>query len=370
MIALFTILYVLGIWLFYAKMRIRPTPVNVAVAAVIGVAAVAAIVICWQFSSPTSSRFVSSRYTIQIVPQVSGPISKLNAQPNVPLTKGKDILFEIQKDSYQYTVNQLTASLEAAKKNRQQLQAGVQVAEAAIREAEAQFKSAQAQYAMASDAGALISRVELTTLEQQEIAAAAGVDRAEASRDQAQAALQAAESSIESTQAQLDKSHFDLEQCTVYAPADGFVTNWQVREGTMVAPLPLSPVGTFVDTSQTALIATFGQNVLKNVKPGDRAEFAIKSRPGEVFSGRVEAVLQASGEGQFVTSGQLQSAANIGSSGNYAVKFILDDEELAHTLAMGTDGMAAIYTDVGAPFHVISKVTVRIQAWVYYLIPM
>ncbi len=374
MIALFTLLYALSIWLIYVRWRIKPTPTNIAISAAIGCVAVGLIVILWQFSSPTSSQLVVSRYTIQLVPQVRGPIEKLGAEPNVPLEKGKDILFAVQKELYEIAVKQAKASLAAANKTVEQMQAGVQVAAATIREAEAQTGAALAEFEAATEsegrvAGA-ISKVELTQLGQRYAATQASLEKAKASQDQASLALEVAERNVESAEADLENAEFNLERCTVYAPSDGFVTNWQVREGAMAVPLPLAPLGTFVDTSQVGLVASFGQNVLKNVNPGDRAEFAFKSRPGEVLSGSVQFVIQASGEGQFLTSGRLGSASSVGSRGQFAVRFELDDDEVAQSLAMGTAGMAAIYTDVGSPFHVISKVTIRVKAWMYYLIPM
>ena len=373
MIAVFILLYVVGIWLFYVKMKIKPNPINIAVAATVGVIAIGLIVVLWQFSAPTSGCLVTSRYTIQIVPQVRGPITKIYAKPNEPLIQGKDILFEIQKDTYQYTVNQIEAALQAAINKKAESEAGIQVAEASIKEAQAALESAQAEFAMnqktAKASPGAVSQLKMTQLAAQQTTAQAALAQSKETKQQTEAAVLTAQSNIESIRAQLETAQFNLKQCTVYAPADGFVTNWQVREGTMAVPLPLAPLGTFVDTSTTAVVASFGQNVAKNIQAGDPVEFAIKSHPGQVFSGKVENVIQASGDGQFVTSGTLISAANIGSSGLYAVKFNLDDEALAKSLAMGTTGMVTVYTKTGSPFHIISKVTVRIKAWMYYLIP-
>ena len=80
MIALFTLIYLLAIWLIYVRWRIKPTPTNIAISAADGCVAVGLIVILWQFSSPTSGKLVVSRYTIQLVPQVRGPIGKLGAE--------------------------------------------------------------------------------------------------------------------------------------------------------------------------------------------------------------------------------------------------------------------------------------------------
>lgn len=374
MIALFVILYVTGIWLFYIKMKVKPTPVNLAVCAVIGFVAVGAIVICWQFSAPTSSQLVVSRYTIQIVPQVRGPITKIEAKPNVPLTKGKDVLFEIQRDPYQFAVNQSEGAVSAAEKTVEQLTAGIKVADATIQEATASLEAAKADLAAKEDANmrspGAVSALELTELKARVAAAEAGVEKAKGAKEVASFTLQTAQQQVDVAKAQLDTAQFNLEQCTVYAPADGFVTNWQVREGAMAVPLPLAPMGTFIDTSHVDVVGVFSQNVLRNVAPGDRAEVVLKNHPGKVFGGTVEAVLPGSGEGQFTTTGTLLDVSSVHSSGKFAVKITLDDDEMAKSLPMGTAGMATIYTQKGKPFQIISTVTVRIKALMYYLLPM
>ena len=373
MIALFTALYCLAIWLFYVKRKIKPTPTNLAICAVIGIVAIGGIVICWRFASPNSSSLVVSQYTVQLVPQVNGPVTKLHAAPNTPLKKGEDILFEIQPDIYQNTVNQLTASLQAEKDHVRQLEAGVLVAEANLKQNEASQAAALAEFEVAEDIQddnpSAIAQIKVKQAQEKFNASAAAVEQATASVVQAEAGLARARNTIRSLEAELANAQFKLDQCIVYAPADGFVTNWQVREGTMAVSLPFAPIGLFIDTSQTALVASFSQNVCRNVKPGDSVEISLKTRPGEVFTGKVEAIVQASGEGQFVTTGQFNSAANIGSEGKLAVKLLLDDTELASSLAMGTAGTAVVYTDWGKPFQVISTVAVRINAWMYYINP-
>ena len=80
-------------------------------------------------------------------------------------------------------------------------------------------------------------------------------------------------------------------------------------------------------------------------------------------------MIPTTGEGQFVTGGQLISAADIASQGMFAVKIKLDDPESVKDLEMGTAGMVAIYTDRFTPFHIISRVVVRMNAWQNYLFP-
>ncbi|RCS53020.1 HlyD family secretion protein [Bremerella cremea] len=373
MIALFVILYVAGIWLFYIQLKVKPNPINLAVAAVIGFVAVGTIVILWQFSAPTSGQLVVSRYTIQIVPQVQGPIVSLNAKPNEPLKKDKDILFEIQKDLYQIAVRQSEAALGAAKSTVSQSEAAIKVADATVTEAVANAAAIKSELDAKNETNekspGAVSKIQIIQLTDKYDAAQATVAKSKATRDESVVALEIAKQNVGQAQANLDKAKFDLSQCTVYAPADGFVTNWQVREGSMAVPLPLSPMGTFIDTSHVDVVAIFSQNVTKNIQPGDPVEFALKAYPGQIITGTVDSIIAATGEGQFVTSGKLVSADSIHSSGKFAVKIKLDDPKLNETIPMGTAGMCSVYTNTGSPFHIISKVTVRIKAWMYYLIP-
>ncbi|MFN3152479.1 HlyD family secretion protein [Bremerella sp.] len=370
MITLCAIFYVLIIWLVYAVLKIKPRPTNLGIFAAIGVIVIGGIVLFWQFSAPTSSQVVVFRYTVQIVPQVKGHIAKIVAQANEPVKKG-DVLFEIEKAPFQYALNEATASLGVAEKSVEKLKASIKVAEASVSESQSKMAAAKADLDFKEDANkrapGAVSELILAELRNQYAASQAVVEKMKASLEESQLSLEVAYKQVDLEKANVETAQFNLDQCTYTAPTDGFVTNWQAREGTMAITFAIAPVGTFIDTSQIGVVAVYGQNVLKNVQPGDRVEVALKNHPGEVFSGKVANIIAASGEGQFVTSGKLIDASSIHSSGKYAVKIELDDEALAKSLPMGTAGMVTIYTDSGKPFQIISMVTVRIKACMYYL---
>ena len=132
-------------------------------------------------------------------------------------------------------------------------------------------------------------------------------------------------------------------------------------------PFPRPHVGTFIDTSETFIVASFAAEELIHVQPGQDVELAFKSRPGQLFHGKVEDIIEATGEGQFAPGGKLPSAAQVGSPGFLAVKILLDDKEQAAALALGTPATVAIYTGWGKPFALICKVAIRMQKWLYFL---
>jgi multidrug resistance efflux pump len=155
----------------------------------------------------------------------------------------------------------------------------------------------------------------------------------------------------------------------MYAPADGFVVNWQVQEGTMLVTLRFAPAGTFVCTSETNILTVLPQNYLMNVKPCDQVEAIFDPYPGRLFKAEVENVIQATGEGQYTTSGDIPYAAKVGPAGMLAVKIRLTGQDASAELPLGAGGTVAIYTDYGKPVHVISKVALRIKKWLLFVLP-
>ena len=90
--------------------------------------------------------------------------------------------------------------------------------------------------------------------------------------------------------------------------------------------------------------------------------------PGRLFKGEVETVIQATGEEQSTTSGNIPYAAKIGSFGVLAVKIRLGRRGSRDRPSFGA-GAVAIYTDKGKPVHIVSKVAIRMKKWLLYVLP-
>ena len=282
----------------------------------------------------------------------------MHAQVNQPIKKG-DILLEIDPAPYQYAVNQLQAALEQAK-------AGVANAKANLNKAIAaddlaKIKERNALGTQGAFAGA-ISTQDVAVAVQSRL-------EADATVQQAQAAVVQAQSNVPVVQAQLDDALFNLDQCKMRAPADGYVVNWLVQPGTMLSPVTVAAAGNFVDTSDIAIVAVFPQNYLTYVQKSDDVEIVLDPYPGTIFAAKVDHVIPATGGGQFAPSGTIPNAANIGSDGLYAVRINFDDETVARKLSLGSGGTAAIYTTHGKPVHIISKVAMRMKKWLAYVMP-
>ncbi|QDU80767.1 Inner membrane protein YiaV precursor [Polystyrenella longa] len=245
--------------------------------------------------------------------------------------------------------------------SREAADAALEAAESAVNEAQATLQQAEA------------SLVQSQSAQQQAEArlgaAQAALQQAHATESQALFATKMATSNIQVAESQVSNARFNLEQCKMFAPADGYVVNWTVQEGTMLVPMPLAAAGTFINTEETFIAASFHQNSLMNVQPGNEVELVLNPYPGRLFKGKVDMIIPATGEGQYDPSKSIPLASQVGSQGYLAVKILLDEDQEKPEFPLGVGGTVAIYTDYGKPVHIISKVTIRMKKWLLYIIP-
>jgi len=170
--------------------------------------------------------------------------------------------------------------------------------------------------------------------------------------------------SVAQVRAQLSQAEINLAFTTVAAPAGGFVTNLQLREG-FVARAG-QPVMSFVDSSERYLIAPLSQNVVRHVEVGNDVEVALELYPGRILNGTVDSIIWASGEGQGDPSGSLPDIDTLQGGTALAVRINFPDLPQTLELPVGAGGRAAIYTAKGKPLSIIRKVIIRMYTWLNY----
>src|SRR5260370_14633478 len=104
-------------------------------------------------------------------------------------------------------------------------------------------------------------------------------------------------------EAQLAEARLNLDWTRIYAPANGYVTNVQLREGSYVHVGV--PVLTCIDGDQWWVVANFRENSLENVRPEQRVGLTFNTYPGRIESGVVESVGWGVDQGQSAPSGNL-----------------------------------------------------------------
>jgi RND family efflux transporter MFP subunit len=326
MIAFISLIYASFYFLVFGKGLIKKSARNMSIFVGIGVVLVGSIVFAWLTVAPNTKDGRVFQYVIPIVPNVSGPVIEVPAVPLVMMNEG-DVLFKIEPLPYQAAVDRFTASIE---------------------QANAQKRLAQ------------IEVDRNRGLVQRSAAAQRDLDRWNAELDGAVAA-------IKSLEAQLSNAQWELEQTVVRAPNDGFVVNLQLRPGSAARSFAATPAMSFISNESKEVVASFSQSSVRNIQPGDAAEMVFALYPGEVFPGTVTHVVKATGTAQLTVSGSIPVLTGEPAAGRYAVRIKLDDPEVLGHLPQGASCSVAAYTDSGQAFHVISKVVMRMNAWMAYL---
>ncbi len=366
------IIYLALVWIIFEKLKLATLDLKAKVSVLgIGLGICAAILFTVQVASPYSSNLMVYRYIIQIAPRVGGRVTEVPIAPNVPIKKGQ-VLFRIDAEPYQVEVNRLKAVLAEAEQSVPQLKAGFEAAKGTLEKAKASLYLAKIEYEKT------LSLVEKAALRQvQKDKAIADLKSAEAAVAEAEAKLEQTRLAYESeikgehtnvakAKAELEKAEIDLRETTVYAPADGFVINLQLRPGSIVRGLP-TPVMSFVEETDSLICALIKQNALSFVKPGNRAEIALDMYPGCIFEGEVMSVIWGSGQGQLTPGGDLPEFFNQQPRGLFGVRLRVKDLPPDVRFPAGSGGVAAIYTNTGKAFHVVRKVIIRMQTWLNYL---
>lgn len=363
--------YVGIVVLVFKVVKIKVSPVSIGVFALLGVVVLGGVVAVWKFGAPMTGKITVKRNVVALLAAVESKelISKIHVPPHKPVKKGTP-LYEYDTRPNQFALDQLTAQLAASQAKISELEAAVEVAAASVSAAQANQAYAEAVFETSKKTQELnpnaVAELQVTVDQQKYASSQAAVDQVIAAQQEAEFALTSAEEAIKATEAQIGTAKLNLEQNVVKAPADGYIMNFQAVEGTMGTTVLTRNQGSFMDMTETVVAAVFPQNLVENVAPGDPVEIAFKSLPGQIATGKVDEVLEYTGEGQLDMTGVVPTAKSIGSKGFLAVRILLDDQELAKTLPLGGAGTVAIYTEFAEPFHVISKITVRIKAWTYY----
>jgi multidrug resistance efflux pump len=173
---------------------------------------------------------------------------------------------------------------------------------------------------------------------------------------------------IARAEAMLKDAKWRLEQTVYRAPTNGSVIALSLRPGAMAVPLPITPAMSFVEDEQWIMMI-FKQNEVRKIKPGQEAEIAMKMYPGRIIKCKVDSIMWATAQGQLPIGG-VNTASGVAPIPPYALAVCLvkdrNDKDLF--LAAGAAGNGAIYTDAGAPIHILRKVIMRVGTKIDWLI--
>jgi len=369
-------IYSFFVWLVFIKFKWLPWNIYSQVAVVvIALAGLTTMILVLNVVAPSSNDVRVINYSVEVVPRVTGRVIEVPIEGNRLIKKGTPIL-KLDPEPFKLKVNELEASLVSTEASAKQLQQDLSSAKSNTASALAQLNLSrtrlkQSQQLAAQGAG---PHYDVDTYESEVKRLQPAYEAARTAETKVQTQLNALvngeQSSVATTRAQLEQAKWELEQTVIYAPADGYAINLQVREGSYAAALPLRPVMTFVEV-ESQVIAFYAQNELSQVEPGNEVEVTLPTLPGKIIKGEVDSIVWATGQGQYLATGMLPNNPDESDhpppAQKYAVRVKIEDPN-HYFLAMGARGESAIYTKHGAMIHLVRKVIIRVKSLTYYLV--
>jgi multidrug resistance efflux pump len=373
MLAATFLLYATAVWLVLNKLKLLGNTVrNKIIAYAIGVLLVLALFFTVQRFAPYTKNVVVTANVLRIAPEVSGRITEVYAQPNEFVERGAPLL-QIDPRSYQFAVDRLRAivaqtesgvgelgeALQAARAEVERARAGLSVAENDLRRTEQLAREG------------VVPQRDLDDSRDRAEAARASLDQAEAQERSARLAVESEaggeHAALAQTLAELSAAELDLEETTIYAPSDGYVTSLTIAPGSHVDQG--TPVLSFISTDLWFALGSVLENDLGEIQPGNRVEVTLEMYPGQIFNAQIHSIAAGAEHGQFVSGGNLLALSEETTQTQpYPVRLEFTDEGIEDRLRVGATGNAAIYTDAGKPLHIIRMVQIRIEALLNYLL--
>ena len=336
--------------------------------------------------------------------RITGNIESLHISPNSEIKKGQ-LIYELDDDSYVIAVNKAKAQLaiaemghkaalqdiNIAKTNYQASLEDIEIIKNQIAAAEqdltlkqrtlkryvdqnAKVKSTITESVLDQQRTAVeVAKNQLTIIESQyqksEITANKNLNLIEKS----QISVTSKEADLQNKSAALAQSEWDLSQTKIYAPTDGYVTNFMAREGQFVGAMPRLKMY----SDEKFVLMRINHQAFRNIKVGQEAEFATAIYPGKIFNARVEGIVEATGESQGSllareTNVRATTGKNVMNKHHFVRLRITEPQ--GYDIPVGAVGLAWVNAEKPIPFlnflNVIRGIIIRMKAQIYFIYSM
>ena len=135
----------------------------------------------------------------------------------------------------------------------------------------------------------------------------------------------------------------------------------------MVGDIRAGAISVFVTDDPAYMLGAFFQEHIKFVEPGQPVEMALDIAPGEIFTGKVEAIWWATNQGQIRPTGRIPEFMLPRLQGKFAVQITFADPDAF--LPAGGHGAVASYTGRSAGFELLRRINLRIYSFINFVYP-
>ena len=357
-------------WLVFSKFKlVKWGWLSGTVTVLVGVFILAVFMAMFNYLTPSGSFVIVSR-VVEVTPNVSGQVTAIPVQPNVPVKAGA-VLFQIERAPYEYKVNQLRAALAEARQEVEQLKSNVDLAGADAEAIVSQLtyatknRDAQVQLVQVNSAAKLAAEQAIAQVDMYTAQLAAARARETNAKLALGSVIDGENTAVAQLVAQLDNAKWELDQTTVLAPDDGYVSTMAVAVGARA--LPARSLMSFIVTDDIAIVGMFPPNGFQTIKQGAKVRLVFGDLPGRTFGATIADIPRGVGQGQIAVSGVLARAGSIGGANAYPALISIPKEISREQLRVGMPGTATVFADNAGPIGLLMSILVWISSYTAYL---
>ena len=332
--------------------------------------------------------------------RVTGNIEALHISPNSQIEKGQ-LIYELDDDSYVIAVKKATAQLAIAKMAHQAALQDISIAktnyQASLEDVEiisnqisaakqdltlkqrtlkryvdqnAKVKNTITESVLDQQRTAVeVAKNQLTIIESQYQKSKITANKNLNLIEKSQISEISKQADLQNKKAALAQSEWDLSQTKIYAPSNGYVTNFMAREGQFVGAMPRLKMY----SDEKFVLMRINHQAFRNIKVGQEAEFATAIYPGKVFNARVEGIVEATGEAQASLLGideqvRVTTGRNLQNKHHF-VRLKIEETE-GYDIPVGSVGLAWVSGEKPISFmaflDVIRGIIIRMKSQLYF----
>lgn len=365
-----TVFYLVLVWLVFYKYKwVHLNWATGSVAALAGLFILGLFLALLNYLTP-SGRIVVAGPVVEVTPNVTGEITAIPVKINVPVKKGT-VLFQIDPAPFKYKTVQAEAALVQAKQQADTLKANYQQATANVEGASSELSFKKQRL---TDIEKLVvegadPQFKLQDLRDEVAALTAKFEVAKAAQQSAKLALKSQIGGVNTTvvqnQSELDNAKWELEQTTVRAPADGFVTAMALSVGDRA--LQFHSAISFIVADGIRIVGMFAPNGFQTIKPGAPVVLVFENNPGRLYYAKITDIPRGIGEGQIAVSGTLARDGAIGGATAFPAVISVPEDMDVGLLRLGMPGTATVFADNAGVVGLISRILIWINSYTAYL---
>ncbi len=169
---------------------------------------------------------------------------------------------------------------------------------------------------------------------------------------------------VAQTTAQLDHAKSELEQTTIVAPADGYVTLVTLAVGDRA--LPARSVMSFIVADEVTIVGLFAPNGFDTIKPGAAVKLVFENDPGRIHTASAS-IPEGVGQGQVAVSGVLARVGSIDGAKAYPAAISIPSDIQSSKLRLGVPGTATVFSENAGVIGLLMSILVWISSYAAYL---